>query len=282
MTVPSTASLLLNGFLLRKFSYRTLTHLLLGGARFSAGLYERILANLHPDLALFNLYGPTECAVASHGTRLTRDPKSDIVDGNVTIGRPGPSVECRLMASNREEPTVRRSGELLLGGPQLMNGYLNDPERTAEVIQDVGGCHFYRTGDAAYVDGAGNYYISGRLDETVKRSGYRINLQDIDSYVSRLPCVELCAAVAVDTDELDLRIVMFIVPTSTSVTVTELQRSMRVCLADSQMPDEIIMLSTLPRNVSGKIDRAAILASYARQHARVDAELVRTDSLESA
>ena len=158
--------------------------LLLGGSRFSYAVYRRIFEKFGAETDVYNFYGPTEATVYTHVCKLTGDPNEDTLDQNVTIGVPFEGLKAKLLDRDRKEIVdVNYVGELHLGGPQVMTGYVENKEQTELVLSEVAGTIFYKTGDLSFLDENGRYFIVGRVDETIKRRGFRINLLDIESYI---------------------------------------------------------------------------------------------------
>jgi acyl-CoA synthetase (AMP-forming)/AMP-acid ligase II len=152
-------------------------------------------------------------------------------------------------------------GELLIGGVQVMREYLGDPERTRQNLLTEGGVTYYRTGDVVFSDAKGDYYMTGRKDDTIKRRGYRVNLLDIDSYIQKSDCVSDCVTVAIPDAATDNVLVTFVIlsePTSES----SLRQTISRVLVDYQMPDYIEFRTGFPTNNSGKVCRETLAKQF--------------------
>jgi long-chain acyl-CoA synthetase len=123
-------------------------------------------------------YGTSECSPVIAGA---------VADGSTpagSVGKPLPGVEVRLSDE----------GELLVHGPNVMRGYWNDPERTAEVLRDG----WYATGDLARIDPSGNLWLQGRARDLIKLpSGMAVWPQDVEDVLREHPAVKDAAVVAV-------------------------------------------------------------------------------------
>jgi long-chain acyl-CoA synthetase len=150
-----------------------------GGSRFDAKIGRDIHALGFPMLQAF---GMTETTSGCFCT-----PPDDNVIGS--IGRPLPGLQAKLVNTKLDE-NGQLVGEIALAGPTMMKGYYNRPEATAEVLKDG----WLYTGDLAYTDSKGNYFISGRAkDVIVLSSGKNIYPEEIESYYLRSPWIkELC------------------------------------------------------------------------------------------
>jgi long-chain acyl-CoA synthetase len=150
-----------------------------GGSRFDAQIGLDIQAL---GFTLLQAYGLTE---TTSGCLCT--PPFDNVVGS--IGRPLHGVKARLVDPKPDE-SGRLVGEIAISGPTVMKGYHNRPEATAEVLRDG----WLYTGDLAYCDAKGDYFITGRAkDVIVLSSGKNVYPEEIESYYLRSPWIkELC------------------------------------------------------------------------------------------
>jgi acyl-CoA synthetase (AMP-forming)/AMP-acid ligase II len=262
VTVPNTMSSLLMNAVLRRRKIGCIQHLLLGGSRFAYGAYEAIQRHL-PKARCYNLYGPTECTVYCHAKTLSGDPAHDVLDYNISVGQPIRGATCLVIDPAGGVVTAPRTpGELWIGGVQVLDEYRGSPEATASAVVTRDGERYYRTGDLGFFDDRGDYYVTGRLDETLKRRGYRVNLLNIDSYVQRLAPVRECMTIAVPHPVYEHKLVTYVVA-HTAVAEDELLPLMREVLVDYELPDEIRFVTELPRGATGKVDRKQLERQYA-------------------
>lgn len=167
-----------------------------GGEALSASLAVRLKEAL-PSAALINLYGPTECTInaTSHTVTdrdLTEEPRV------VSIGYPIDGVLIRIVDASLADVPDGTPGELLLGGPQVARGYVNDREKTASrFITDEEGTRFYRTGDIVHRGHDGALHFHGREDDQVKHNGHRIELEEISNRVEEHAWVRRASATLV-------------------------------------------------------------------------------------
>jgi D-alanine--poly(phosphoribitol) ligase subunit 1 len=260
-TVPNNMTLLLQDAIVRRANFSSLTHLILGGARFSSGTYSAVFEQLS-DVNVFNMYGPTEATVYTHVAKLTGDVGRDMIESNVTIGLPISNMDACLV--DQEGQVIEANGvngHLYLSGIQLMTCYFDMEERTSEVIVTVQGVRCYKTGDLAYRDSGGRYFIIGRLDDTIKRRGFRVNLLDIDSYVQRLNYVQDSKTVALPSELHENLLITFVIPVG-KVNEARLLSDLNELLPDQQIPDEIHFLESFPLNNAGKVSAQALIGLY--------------------
>jgi D-alanine--poly(phosphoribitol) ligase subunit 1 len=234
--------------------------LMIAGARFSYGLYEKCKNRLGTHIDLYNLYGPTESTVYSHGKKMTFKEQEDCAGLNVAIGKPLPNVTA-LVVKDGQTMEAGQEGELLLGGIQLLSCYMNDPEKTAHALINFEGKTYYRSGDIAFCDPRGDFYVIGRLDDTIKVRGFRINLLDVDSYIHKLPYIEDCATIAVPHEIAENQTIAFL-RLKTPKTVKEIKKDLLQYLLDYQIPEKIVFVDQYPVNSSGKIDKKVLKENY--------------------
>jgi D-alanine--poly(phosphoribitol) ligase subunit 1 len=228
----------------------------LGGEPISAhdlrALWERV-----PALRIFNRYGPTETTIAVTNVELTLDM---IEDGVVTFGQPHAGVRFILLDdAGRVIERANETGELYVGGVQLMDGYWGNPDLTRSVMRDdiVPDEKLYRTGDLVYRDAAGKYVYVDRADRVVKRSGVRISLIELTASMSELSDVAAAACVAFDREG-ELGIVAFVV-TRVETSTLDLRRAASQLIPDNMLPDRIEFVSTMPPNTSNQLDESSLL-----------------------
>jgi acyl-coenzyme A synthetase/AMP-(fatty) acid ligase len=149
-------------------------------------------------------------------------------------------------------------GELLLSGPQLALGYLDDAEKTAARFVNIDGIRWYKTGDRASCDSHGIFHYLGRVDNQVKIIGHRVELEDIESH---LRDASGCAHVAVVAwpirDGSATGVVGFVVNYTGSE--DDLKQAMQQRVPSYMVPARVHSVKSLPLNNNGKVDRTALL-----------------------
>ncbi|MEW2524137.1 amino acid adenylation domain-containing protein [Streptomyces sp. NPDC047071] len=223
--------------------------------------------------ALFNAYGPTEVTINSVTWHYEADDP-----GPLPIGRPDPHVRAYVLDGGLQPVGVGVTGELYLGGPSVARGYLGRPGLTSErfVADPFGapGERVYRTGDLVRWRPDGQLVFLGRVDHQVKVRGFRVELGEIESTLTRHPDVR-ASAVIVRED----RLVGYVIPTDGADLDTEEVRAYLAGeLPDHMVPTAFVELDRLPLSPSGKLDAAALpapeTAAAARRAPATEAEAV--------
>jgi len=211
-----------------------------------------------PNTRLFNSYGPSEATVVATATLLS--PARPVHLGAPLAGRAIVVVDERLAPVPRGV-----AGELLLLGVGLADGYEQLPELTRGRFIELrlpwldGPQRAYRTGDRVYVDAQGHLFYQGRLDDQIKISGYRIDPQEVETALVALPGVSEAAVVAQPlSDGVSALVAHLVCPGSDVPTVAEVHARLGRSLAAPMRPTRVVSHDTLPKNASGKLDRAAL------------------------
>ena len=211
----------------------------------------------NPELRVVNRYGPTETTIAVAHLELT----PELLDaGQVPIGQPHPGSSFHLVdehGSPVDRPGV--IGELYIGGPQLMAGYLNDPARSAAVLRTdvIDGSTLYRTGDLVFRDDRGNHVYVGRSDRVIKRHGVRMSLVEVTEALGGIDGVASAACTTFDLEG-DLGVVAFVVP-DRELTPLAVRQAASQRLPATMLPDHFILVADLPLTSSSKVDERRLL-----------------------
>lgn len=221
-------------------------------------------------IALLEGYGCTEMApVVAVNAPDVRD-SGEFQRGSRlgTVGHPLPGVAARVVDPDTGEgPLIGREGLLLVKGPSRMRGYLDDPERTAEVLRDG----WYATGDIACIDEAGFIRITDRLSRFSKIAGEMVPHMKIEEHIQGLLDPQhTCAVTAVPDESRGERLVVFY--TDPSVAGADLWEE----LCRSELPrlwlpkrEDIRFVESIPSLGTGKVDLRGV-----RQMAAVTGEPV--------
>ena len=169
-----------------------------------------------------------------------------------SVGLPLPSVQIRLMDENlREIVEPDQPGEIFIRGPNVFSGYWRDPEASKQAFLEG----WFRSGDVAYRDSDGYYYVLGRLSfDIIKSGGYRIGAREIEEVLERHPAVREVAAVGLPDEDLGERVTAFVVP-AFPVEIPELLDHCSQYLARYKCPRSLVLVDSLPKNSLGKITK---------------------------
>jgi len=213
-----------------------------GAATVPVVLIERMQSELDIDIVL-TAYGLTEAA--GFGTMCR--PDDDALTVASTCGRPIADFELRIDGAG--EPGA--AGEVLLRGPCVMLGYLDDAEATAAAVDADGWLH---TGDIGTVDAAGNLTITDRLKDMYICGGFNVYPAEIEQVLSRLPGVAEAAVIGVPDERLGEVGKAFVVRLpGAELDEASVIAHARESLANFKTPRSVEFLDALPRNPGGKV-----------------------------
>ena len=202
---------------------------------------------------LVNTYGPTEATVVA--TVFAYDGAWP--HPFMPIGRPIDHVQARVLNEFEQELPAGCTGELVLGGSCLAQGYLNEPELTQKAFVELKlGLHperYYRTGDLVKRLGDGNLVFAGRKDKQIKIRGFRVELDEIRSALAAMPEVKDCAV----TDfgqALDKQLAAYIVFRGQPFGLAEMRQRLATSLPDYMLPAVMIAVEQIPLTANMKVD----------------------------
>jgi long-chain acyl-CoA synthetase len=166
-------------------------------------------------------------------------------------------VEAKVIGPDGRTLDSGETGELVLRGPNVMVGYLDDPVRTAEAIDSDG---WLRTGDLGYRDTDGYYYVTGRLKELIIKGGENIAPREIDEPLLRHPDVLEAAAFAIPDPNYGQDIAVAIIPKpGAKIDEVALREWAKSELGKYKAPARIFVVDDLPKGPSGKVQRLKLV-----------------------
>ena len=204
-----------------------------------------LIERMRDELLINNVvtaFGMTEAVVV---TMCREGDSAEIVA--TTNGRAIPGMETRIAA-----PSESGAGELLVRGDYVMLGYLDDPEATREAIDEDGWLH---TGDIGSLDEQGNLKITDRLKDMYISGGFNVYPAEVEQVLLRMKGVDDVAVVGVPDERMGEVGKAYVVG---SVTPDAVVAYAREKLANFKVPRQVEVVESLPRNLSGKVLKAAL------------------------
>ncbi|HLP62743.1 MAG TPA: amino acid adenylation domain-containing protein, partial [Candidatus Deferrimicrobium sp.] len=214
--------------------------------------------NRYPDhpypFKLYNLYGPTEDTVWTTWTLVETETNPG---KSPAIGKPIANHRVYILDTNLKLQPVGIPGELCISGAGLAEGYLNNPELTAEKFIDFHHSILYRTGDLTRWLPDGNIEFLGRIDQQVKIRGFRIELGEIENRLTKHPGIKESVLSVHEDESGDNYLCAYIVP-AWELGVPELREYLSGTLPPYMIPAYFMFLDKIPLTLHGKIDRKAL------------------------
>jgi len=238
----------------------------------------RELQKALPQASLFNLYGPTETNVCTYWEV---PPPGSWTSSAVPVGIDCENCEGVVVDDDLQPVPDGMSGELLVRGGTIMEGYWGDPDKTAasfvsDFLYPYLSDRFYRTGDIVARQHDGNYAFYGRADHMVKIRGYRVELGEIETALHRFDGLVEAAVVAVDSCSSaaeDRCLVAFVVGEGRSLhdprSISDLKKHIEGIVPKYMVPSKFLRLEKLPTTSTGKVDRQALTGIAETQPAEV-------------
>ena len=256
-SVPSLASMLATQGALEAGSASDLRVSLFCGEALPTSVADAWL-EAAPNALLENLYGPTEATIAFTRQRWTKDGSVQSRLGLVPIGAAFSGQDTMVIDLEGKPQQGSASGELLLSGSQVTGSYWKDPVNTeSRYIQLEEKC-WYRTGDLVERDDDGILHFVGRLDSQIKFKGHRIELREIENALSEVLGSELVVVLPWPKQDQEIKALTAIAACECDPDIA--LQSLRAILPDYMIPSSVRQIRTLPKNMSGKVDRNALVA----------------------
>lgn len=251
-----------------------------GGEELSPAHAARFLV-AHPDIPLFNGYGPAESTVFVLTHRVTLDDTR----GAIPLGRLVPRTGVHVLDGERE-CGPDEVGELCVSGDGVSPGYLGDKALTAAKFTEVsvGGrrLRVYRTGDYGSRNASGLFTFAGRRDRELKLRGHRIDSGQIERTAASFDGVAQCAVVPLlGLSGRPESLALAVVPAGDHLDEKGLRTALETSLPPGWAPDTVVRLAALPLTSNGKLDTSALQSTLAElTAARPEADL--GDPIEAA
>lgn len=228
--------------------------ILFGGEGYPKVELKKLYDRFSSQASLVNVYGPTECTCICSGHTLSESDFKDL-EGLPTLGQLNPNFDYRILDENDSDAA---EGELCLIGPNVAAGYFNDLDRTTAAFHYITAPNrfmkrMYRTGDLVK-EINGQLHFVGRKDNQIKHMGYRIELEEIEHALARLPKVDQAAVIYQRHQAAYGKLIAY-VACSTHVEEKVLLQALAELIPDYMVPSKLIVVPDLPKNANGKVDR---------------------------
>jgi long-chain acyl-CoA synthetase len=172
-----------------------------------------------------------------------------------TIGKPIAGVEIKIFDENDREVPQGERGELVIRGHNIMKGYLNRPEATAEALR--GG--WFHSGDIGFIDEDGDIHIVDRKKDMILRGGFNVYPREIEEVLYQHPAIAEAAVIGIPDDRLgeEVKAVVALKP-GTQATVEEITAHCKEHVAAYKYPRVVEIRPELPKGPTGKLLKRAL------------------------
>jgi long-chain acyl-CoA synthetase len=248
--VPTMYAALLNYSERERFDVSSLRLCISGGAALPVELlraFEDVFG-----CAILEGYGLSETSPVASFNHPHRERKPG------SIGTPVAGVEMKLIADDGSEPPEGEPGEVAIRGHNIMKGYWNRPEATADAIDADG---WFKTGDVARRDADGYYFIVDRKKDLIIRGGYNIYPREVEEVLYEHPAVAEAAVVGIPHDEFGEEVGAAVaLKDGADCSEAELREYVKSQVAAYKYPRRVWILDELPKGPTGKILKREIEA----------------------
>ncbi len=176
-----------------------------------------------------------------------------------SVGKPIFHSEMRLVDENGCDVPIGETGELLIRGPHVCSGYLNNPEATAASLTDG----WFHTGDMARMDADGFYTIAGRFKDMIISGGENVYAAEVEAVFMQHTAVQECALIGkADEKWGEVGLMVVVLKPGQSATEAELRDYCSTQLARYKVPKQVIFTDQLPYSPYGKVEKAKLRKRY--------------------
>jgi fatty-acyl-CoA synthase len=247
--VPTMFIAELNHPMFSMFDLSSLRTGIMAGALCPVEAMNQVMTKMNcKDLII--VYGLTE---SSPGMTATKTTDSAEVRAT-TVGKEYPGVEVKIFdPETGEECPVGVQGEICCRGYNVMKGYYNNPEATAQAIDKDGWLH---SGDLAVKTEDGHYKITGRIKDMIIRGGENIYPREIENFLYQMPQIEMVEVAGIADKKYGEVVAAFIkLKAGQTITQEEVQGFCRGKIARFKIPKHVIIVDDFPKTASGKIQK---------------------------
>jgi len=258
--VPTMLNMLMNEPGLEKYDLSSLTDLSYGASPMPEALIRKIMERL-PDVRIVQSYGMTELSPVA----TSLPPENHVPDGPgaaklKSAGKPIFGVDVRVVDEQDIEKPVGEIGEVVVRGPNVMQGYWNQPELTAEALR--GG--WMHTGDAGYMDEDGYLFMVDRVKDMIISGGENVFSAEVEDVLMKHAAVLECAVIGIPDEKWGEAVHAIIVPRDgAQVTEQDLIAHCKEAIAGYKCPRSVeIRTEALPQSGPGKILKSELRKPY--------------------
>ncbi len=238
----------------KKYNHASLKKAAYGASIMPVEIIKQLSITFH-GLRLWNYYGQTEMGPVATILK----PQDQLVKPG-SAGKPVLNVETRLMDDDGNFVPVGTVGEIVHRSGQVMTGYLNDPEKTAECFQ----FGWFHSGDLGVFDPDGYLTVVDRKKDMIKTGGENVASREVEEVLYQHPAVEEVAVIGLpDPKWIEIVAAVVVPKKEASITEKEIIAFAKDKLAGFKCPKKIVVRDKLPKNPSGKILKRELKAELA-------------------
>lgn len=243
-----------------------LTHFYFDGEELTVKTAQK-LRDRFPQARIINAYGPTEATVALSAVAVTDEMLQNCK--RLPIGYTKADSPTFVIDEEGRKVPNGQQGEIIVCGPAVSKGYLNNPEKTAEAFFEFEGLPAYHTGDVGSMTDEGLLLYGGRMDFQIKFNGFRIELEDVSQNLNKSKYVESAVAVPrYNKDHKVQNLLAYVIlkdgvaeQFEREIDITKaIKEDLQDIMMSYMMPSKFLYRETLPLTPNGKIDIKGLIS----------------------
>ncbi len=231
-----------------EFDLSSLRTGIMAGAPCPVEIMKRVISQMHMEDILIG-YGQTEVSPLNHMTL----PNDSLERRTETVGRAVPWVEIKVIDDANRVVPIGEKGEICTRGYSVMREYWNDPERTAETIDEAGWLH---SGDLATMDKEGYVRIVGRIKDMIIRGGENIYPREVEEFLYQHPAISEVQVFGIPHEKMGEEVCAWVqLNEGQSMTEDELKAFCKDQITHFKIPRHVRFVTEYPMTVTGKIQK---------------------------
>ena len=243
-----------------------LTHFYFDGEELTVKTAQK-LRDRFPQARIINAYGPTEATVALSAVAVTDEMLQNCK--RLPIGYTKADSPTFVIDEEGQKVPNGQQGEIIVCGPAVSKGYLNNPEKTAEAFFEFEGLPAYHTGDVGSMTDEGLLLYGGRMDFQIKLNGFRIELEDVSQNLNKSKYIESAVAVPrYNKDHKVQNLLAYVIlkdgvaeQFEREIDITKaIKEDLQDIMMSYMMPSKFLYRETLPLTPNGKIDIKGLIS----------------------
>ena len=243
-----------------------LTHFYFDGEELTVKTAQK-LRDRFPHARIINAYGPTEATVALSAVAVTDEMLQNCK--RLPIGYTKADSPTFVIDEEGQKVPNGQQGEIIVCGPAVSKGYLNNPEKTAEAFFEFEGLPAYHTGDVGSMTDEGLLLYGGRMDFQIKFNGFRIELEDVSQNLNKSKYIESAVAVPrYNKDHKVQNLLAYVIlkdgvaeQFEREIDITKaIKEDLQDIMMSYMMPSKFLYRETLPLTPNGKIDIKGLIS----------------------
>ena len=243
-----------------------ITHFYFDGEELTVKTAQKLRARF-PNARIINAYGPTEATVALSAVAITDDMLTNMK--RLPIGYTKADSPTFVIDEDGNKLPNGEQGEIIVSGPAVSKGYMNNPEKTAEAFFEFEGLPAYHTGDVGTMTDEGLLLYGGRMDFQIKFNGFRIELEDVSQNLNKSKYIDSAVAVPrYNKDHKVQNLLAYVIlkdgvkeQFEREIDITKaIKEDLQDIMMSYMMPSKFLYRDSLPLTPNGKIDIKGLIS----------------------